>query len=481
LVVPKAGGGTAFPCRKPPAPRGPGRGAAISELTRLDLNAPLIDGEETAKPWPDPGDAPERVRRAEPTFAFSPEVAKLRKKARVLVIEIPAEDLEGESEESQVRDLAFPRLNDHVISGGEAPRPWPRPDGGRRTALPGDLFADGLALKDVLVAPPERVSRFRISRERATAASVIVHLLVLLLLVVTPAYKPGVPKDLNDANDPLGLLRLWKPEPAPERIPLRFFPAPGPRASAPGKNPLPSDLDRKAHGGEPKLPPLPQPKAVAREGIRDLEAGKGASARPAPAGPPKIADASGAAPREMPRALTDLRQVRPYDDVGVKQPLRLPPPPLESVRPQNLGPAGSSGTGGESSGDSGAGYEREGGFVDSSPLSFDTQGYDWGAYAAEMLRKIRRNWDVPTLAHYGVKGRLVIRFFILKDGTVDAERIVASSGIPPYDNAAFHAIARSSRFRPLPDDLGKDREGVTITFFYNIRLEDDRYGSGDGR
>jgi hypothetical protein len=63
---------------------------------------------------------------------------------------------------------------------------------------------------------------------------------------------------------------------------------------------------------------------------------------------------------------------------------------------------------------------------------------------------------------------------------VDAERIVASSRIPPYDNAAFQAIARSSRFKPLPDDLGEDREGVTITFYYNIRLEDDRYGSGDG-
>lgn len=411
-------------------------------------------------------------------FAFSREVARLRKKARVLVIEIPPEDSEGDDEEKQVRDLAFPRLNDHVVGGGEAPRPWPQPEGGRPVVLPGETIVGPLELEEVLVPAPESRSRFRISRERAAAASVIVHLLILLFLVVTPAYKPGVPKNLNDENDPLGLMRLWQPDPTPPRIPVQFFPAPGPRAAAPGKNPLLSDLDRQAHGGDRKLPPLAQPKAVAREGIRDLEAGKGSSGTPAPA---RIADASGASREEAARALTALKQNRAYDDVGVKSPLRLPPPPLESVRPQDPGRAGAAGTGGVGSGDEGAGFEREGGFVDSGPLSFDTQGYDWGAYAAEMLRKIRRNWDVPALARYGVKGRLVIRFFILKDGTVDAERIVASSQTPPYDNAAFQAIARSSRFKPLPADLGEEREGVTITFYYNIRLEDERYGSGDGR
>jgi len=110
--------------------------------------------------------------------------------------------------------------------------------------------------------------------------------------------------------------------------------------------------------------------------------------------------------------------------------------------------------------------------VDSGPLSFDTVGYDWGAYAAEMIRKIKRNWDVPALARYGVKGRLTIRFYILKDGRVDGERILSNSGVPPFDNAAFLAIAHSSPFRPLPSDLGKEREGVTVTFFYNIRPED---------
>jgi TonB family protein len=82
---------------------------------------------------------------------------------------------------------------------------------------------------------------------------------------------------------------------------------------------------------------------------------------------------------------------------------------------------------------------------------------------------------VPQLAQYGVKGRLTIRFYILKDGTVEAERIIASSGIPPFDNAAYQAISRSNPFRALPPDLGHDREGVTVTFFYNIHPEDEPF------
>ena len=332
---------------------------------------------------------------------------------------------------------------------------------------------DVLELREVLEPPPETVFRIRITRERAIAGSIIAHLLIVLLLVVTPNYRPGVPKELTDENDPLGIMRLWKPDPTPPPIPLQFFPAPGPKAASPGKNPLLSDKDRQAHGGDPKLPPLQQPKAVAREGIRDLDAGKGASGGAVPTPPPSRSAETGDPSRgEKETSLMALRQNRSIDS-GIKPGARLLPQPLASVRPEDSASSRSGSGAGDDGGDSGAGYDREGGFVDSGALSFDTQGYDWGAYAAEMLRKIKRNWDVPMLAHYGVKGRLVIRFFILKDGTVDAERIVLSSQKPPYDNAAFQAIARSSRFRPLPNDLGKEREGVTITFFYNIRPEDE--------
>jgi TonB family protein len=136
----------------------------------------------------------------------------------------------------------------------------------------------------------------------------------------------------------------------------------------------------------------------------------------------------------------------------------LPAGSITDLRPASL----------PSQGDGGGGFSSDGGFVDSGPIAFDTAGYDWGPYAAEMIRKIKRNWEVPALARYGVKGWVRIRFFIRRDGTVEGTQIVASSGVPPFDNSALQAILRSSPLRPLPADLSHEREGVTITFYYNL-------------
>jgi TonB family protein len=140
----------------------------------------------------------------------------------------------------------------------------------------------------------------------------------------------------------------------------------------------------------------------------------------------------------------------------------------------NLNKAIKAAAGNPFSGEGGAPNPNEsGGFVDSGPISFDTQWYDWGDYAEEMIRRIKLHWEVPQLARMGVKGKLSIRFYIRADGTVEGEKILRDSTIPPYDHAAFQAIATSSPFRPLPKDLHEDREGVTVTFFYNIRPSEE--------
>jgi TonB family protein len=256
------------------------------------------------------------------------------------------------------------------------------------------------------------------------------------------------------------------PDPA---IPIQLFPSPGAKTAKPGPRPLPSDANRQAHGGDPKLPRMEEPKAYPQAGIRDLAAGRpGAPGAVAPRPQPQ-----GSETGEPGQKLTDLKGGEMSDPPTAEERANarvlrgLPSNDLGSISAQDARRA-AQGQGGEG----GGGFEHEGGFVDSGPLSFDTVGYDWGAYAAEMIRKIKRNWDVPALARYGVKGRLTIRFYIHKDGHVEAERILSNSGVPPFDNAAFLAIAHASPFRPLPSDLGKDREGVTITFFYNIRPED---------
>ena len=119
----------------------------------------------------------------------------------------------------------------------------------------------------------------------------------------------------------------------------------------------------------------------------------------------------------------------------------------------------------------------DGGFKDTGPLSFDSSWYDWGPYAAEMIRRIKLHWEIPELARLGWKGRLTIRFYIRGNGQVEGATILSVSGVPPFDHAALQSILTSSPFRPLPRDLGSDREGVTVTFFYNLRPEEETRGS----
>ena len=126
-------------------------------------------------------------------------------------------------------------------------------------------------------------------------------------------------------------------------------------------------------------------------------------------------------------------------------------------------------------GGSGAVPDRSGGQVDLGPLSFETEWYEWGPYAAEMLRRIRYHWLIPEIAQLGVPGVVRIHFYIERNGRVSGLEIEKVSGHPPMDFAARDAILDASPLPPLPADLtGVERERVTITFFYNTRPPDDR-------
>ncbi|MGE5717427.1 MAG: energy transducer TonB [Acidobacteriota bacterium] len=370
-----------------------------------------------------------------------------------------------------ISDLIVIPLNDEVVEGAETAEAWPPQEG----LPPGeDPFDEKGMLPAPDFLPPGAVvqqdSR-RISVERAFAISVILHLLLViaLLTVKLPARTAA-----QDNMDPLGIQSLMSVAPPDPAIPIQFFPAPGARVKDAPKTALPSDMNRQAHGGDRALPVLPMPKAYPQAGIRDLEAGKqGPKIAAAPAAQPPAGSPAGERAK-----LTDLARGGALHDPPTAEErarqrlLGIPGPDLSAITAEAARKAAQAGGGGEE----GGGYEKEGGFVDSGPLSFDTVGYDWGAYAAEMIRKIKRNWDVPALARYGMKGRITIRFYILKDGRVEGETILSSSGKPPFDNSSYQAIARSSPFRPLPADLGHDREGVTVTFFYNMRPEDEYAG-----
>jgi protein TonB len=229
-----------------------------------------------------------------------------------------------------------------------------------------------------------------------------------------------------------------------------------------------SDLDRRAHGGEGEQG-ADSPGSVGNtEQLVQSVGGDlfGQGAPPQQMGPPTRQVPP---PERQPRepaddATAQERETRREGAGETEQP--QPQPPAEEPRIV-LPPSGSwalpPGIGGLPENP-----DREGGRVDEGGLSFDTQWYDWGPYAAKMLRKIRRNWQIPEIARLGVSGVVRIRFFIERSGEVTGLIITDESGRPPMDFAARDAIGDSSPFDPLPTDLtGVDREGVTITFYYN--------------
>ena len=115
----------------------------------------------------------------------------------------------------------------------------------------------------------------------------------------------------------------------------------------------------------------------------------------------------------------------------------------------------------------GSGGEK--GFAEQGPLSFESQWYDWGEYAAGMVAKIRLNWyeNMPPLIRTGMKGVVTIRFTIQRDGRITDIETLNSSTVPPYDFAAKKAIELSTPLNPLPKDFPEASERVTCMFFYN--------------
>ena len=109
------------------------------------------------------------------------------------------------------------------------------------------------------------------------------------------------------------------------------------------------------------------------------------------------------------------------------------------------------------------------GFFEQGPVSFESQWYDWGAYAQSMVSRIRVNWyeQMPPLIRTGMKGVVTIRFTIQRDGSITDIEMLDSSTVPPYDFAAKKAIELSSKLNPLPRDFPERSERVTCMFFYN--------------
>lgn len=126
------------------------------------------------------------------------------------------------------------------------------------------------------------------------------------------------------------------------------------------------------------------------------------------------------------------------------------------------------GGGGGDEGNFGLNHGAHGRQYGNMEILSDTQGVDFGPYLQRILENVRENWYrlIPESAEMK-KGKLAIEFAIMKDGHVQALRVVAPSGDVALDRPAYGSITASDPFPPLPSNFTGPYLELRFRFYYN--------------
>lgn len=292
----------------------------------------------------------------------------------------------------------------------------------------------------------------------AVLVSFVVHL--LLMVYVVRVYRPVAAQQV--APPIVHYVELMRQNPQRD-----FVEAPGKKLSSAPLNAPFSDANRKASMPEPTGTTATKRPGEGNTVWTPPPQRASAASRPSPA--------TAAAQQAAQQAATQQEQAQQSSSQSSSSFAFRKPVEAAAVDWRNaikqVGQSGSPGSGARGMDLGGAGGGEQG-FAESGPLSFETQWYDWGDYAASMVSRIRVNWygNMPQQIRYGLKGVVTIRFTIHRDGHLTDVTILNSSGIPPYDAAAKLAIELSSPLRPLPKDFPNDTERVTCMFYYNMEI-----------
>ncbi len=249
------------------------------------------------------------------------------------------------------------------------------------------------------------------------------------------------------------------------------------RRDVPPPTDILSDKNRRAQGRSPTIDPngLRMPYSLGNTPVPEI-AGSPPQPPPAePAAPPGGAPspAASAAPSATKKDENGLRLTdvpAPKEDAGLRLPVATPGEAIE----QSLEAAARGRASGRlsSPGDAGAQLNNlHPNFSTEAPIILsDTKGVDFGPYLARVIYNVRKNWYavIPESARLGEKGRVVIVFEILKDGSVPQVRLVGSSGSDPLDRAALASIHASNPFPPLPEEFTGNHLVLEFIYLYNL-------------
>jgi TonB family protein len=340
------------------------------------------------------------------------------------------------------------------------------------------------------VGPPEDVELHLLtewgdpaSRGRsgvAGVASVLVHIVGLILIVLLPSNFLSSPPEL--ARAPAIVTPLVEP--------LTEFTQP-----TPTRGKITKEIDMAALAPRKSIQ-LPRAAPSTTQPMAQRPAAIPSAPQPAPASlpePPKTEAAKEPPKIELPPTNS---AVPPPPPTVEKPKLTLenvggPPPPVppaqskvaipntsvaEAIRQNSRG----GNSGGLMVGDPGAGSGGYGEGVNLPPspgaqgsaleLKSDPMGVDFRPYLTQILATIRRNWYavMPESVKLGRHGKVGLLFAIVKSGNVSKVTYAFQSGADSLDKAAVAAISASNPFPPLPAEFKGDRVVLQLNFAYNV-------------
>lgn len=292
--------------------------------------------------------------------------------------------------------------------------------------------------------------------------SLIVHVVIFLAVIFGPKYFPKsaviVPVTQTSKDQPIFLQA--PPDQQHVKPPVTNIASDKNRiAQSPRPNP---ELLRKLLDANRAGPPAPksQPPAPSQQAAQQ---------QPAPAAPQ-----AGAQNAPQPPQPTESAQLHTPAPGGSSSPFKTTGPGIQHAI-DSL--SASHGTGRVTfGGDYGQGAHPNTNMRGDVEILSDTMGVDFGPYLERVLYVIKKNWYnlIPEVARPPLmkKGKLIIQFAIMKDGSVQAMALQATSGDTYLDRAAWGGITASIPFDRLPTEFGGNYLALRIKFIYNSTIDD---------
>jgi TonB family protein len=296
-------------------------------------------------------------------------------------------------------------------------------------------------------------------RREAAWVSIAVHVVLVLLLLLVPKWVPKgpvlVPVQPKDQSTFLDLPR------APVTV-------------KPPKTNIISDQNRMAQSRTP----VPD-KETLRKLIDAQRPGPPKAVNPPPQPAQQQQQVAQAQPAPQPQQGTQSVPAQP------QQSAKLQAPPQPKQNPFAIASAGSSvdqairnaannpvhSSTSFGSGHYGSGLRPKVDTAGNFDILSDTMGVDFGPYMQRLKVTVQDHWEplIPEAALPPMmkKGRVVVEFAILKDGTIQGMRMVAGSGDVALDRAAWGALTSSIPLPRLPVQFSGDYLLIRAAFYYN--------------